>query len=182
MPKIKILDAGYVSALKMYAPIVNPVIVSSSAIPGILRENHKVIEYNDKGKAVLLTAKNYNDPNRFDEPKKEEAPAANVAETPVVNPYGNNVAIDTEAPVFTGYTKNTVMEFDPPKAAAAAETVAESGTKLTKAQKKALAKAKREEEAAKAAAAAEVSTETTVEDVVTVQKTDAGEDTTEISE
>ena len=161
MPKIKILDAGYVSALRMYAPIVNPVIGPASTIPSILRENHRVIEYNDRGKAVLLTAKNYSDPHRFDDPKKEEEKPV---ETPVTNPYGKEVSIDTEAPVFTGYTKNTVMEMDPPKAAAATETAAASGAKLTKAQKKAIARAKREEEAAKAAA------ETPVEETASTEE------------
>ena len=156
MPKIKILSAGYVSALKMYAPIVNPVIVPSSSIPSILRERHKVIEYNSKGKALLLTMDNYSDPHRFDEPKvetQEEKPAADV---PVENPYGNDVTIDTEAAVFTGYTANTVMEVEPPKVPAT-ET-----TKLTKAQRRALAKAKREEEAAKAAEEASATEEAPV--------------------
>lgn len=167
MPKIKILDAGYVGALKMYAPIVNPIIVPASSIHGILREGHKVVEYNDRGKGVVLTLSNFANPNRFDEPKTEE-PANTVTDAPVENPYGKDVAIDTEAPVFTGYTKNSVIEFDPPKAKVAADaatvtpvveeapvadTVAEPApeVRLTKAQKKALAKAKREEEAAKAA-------------------------------
>ena len=180
MPKIKILDAGYVSALRMYAPIVNPVIVPASTIPSILRENHRVIEYNDRGKAVLLTAKNYSDPHRFDDPKKEEEKPV---ETPVTNPYGKEVSIDTEAPVFTGYTKNTVMEMDPPKAAAATETATASGAKLTKAQKKAIARAKREEEAAKAASETAVTTdETPVEETVEASTEEVTETSTEVIE
>lgn len=154
MPKIKILSAGYVSALKMYAPIVNPVIVAPSAIPGILRERHKVIEYNANGKALLLTLDNYSDPHRFDEPKVETKEEQH-EEVPAENPYGKEVEIDTEAAVFTGYTANTVMEVEPPKVPAT-ET-----TKLTKAQRRALAKAKREEEAAKA------SEETPAEEITT---------------
>ena len=162
MPKIKILSAGYVSALRMYAPIVNPVIVPASAIGSMLREKHRVIEYNDKGKGVLLTLENYRDPHRFDEPKKEEPKV----EKPVENPYGNDVSIDTDVAVFSGYTKNTSMitDMEPPKASTSAEV--ESSAKLTRAQRKALAKAKREEEAAKATAESTVATtETPAEEV-----------------
>lgn len=162
MPTIKILDAGFVNALKMYAPIVNPITVPTGTVRSIIREGHRVIEYNERGKGVVLTLENYMDPHRFDEPKKEEEKPV---ETPVTNPYGKDVSIDTEAAVFTGYTKNTAMEMEPPKAPATAETATEATSeypaKLTKAQKKAIAKARREEEAAKAveAATAEASTE-----------------------
>ena len=162
MPRIKILDAGFVTAINMYAPIVNPIIVGANTLGRILNEGHRVVEYNEEGRGVVLTLDNYRDPNRFTTPKEIEAKKA--AE-PVSNPTIPTTEIDTQAAVFTGYTKNTVMDLEPAKAPAAEATsiasteedatkpVATEEPKLTKAQRKALAKAKREEEAAKAAEA-----------------------------
>lgn len=155
MARIAILDAGFVSAINMYAPVVNPIIVSGNTVGKILREGHRVVEYNKNDKSILLTLDNYNDPHRFDDPVEI---AKQEAAIPVVNAEVPNTEIDTQAATFTGYTKNTIMDMEPAKAPASAEAETTTEPKLTKAQRKALAKAKREEEAAKAV---EVTTEDT---------------------